>query len=197
MLQYVIYFVTLMNPVAIFVYLIPLKQQRGLDDFTRILVRASLITFIIYSVFALFGEAIFTEILQVNFRSFQVFGGLVLTGLSFNYLVAGKRKMIKTEGEIYDIAAETALPYMVGTGTITMSILIGRALGNLPAILTVGGVIAISFAIIMTLALIRQGMKRRIKDRLDQNLQVFMRLNGFFVGAIGVDLIVQGIRGLI
>ncbi len=197
MLQYVIYFVTLMNPVAIFVYLIPLKQQRGLDDFTRILVRASLITFIIYSVFALFGEAIFTEILQVNFRSFQVFGGLVLTGLSFNYLVAGKRKMIKTEGEIYDIAAETALPYMVGTGTITMSILIGRALGNLPAIFTVGGVIAISFAIIMTLALIRQGMKLRIKDRLDQNLQVFMRLNGFFVGAIGVDLIVQGIRGLI
>jgi len=78
-----------------------------------------------------------------------------------------------------------------------MSIFVGKELGDTTALFIIGGVISISFAIIITLALIRQGMTKKYQDRLDQTLQVFMRLNGFFVGAIGVDFIVQGIRSLL
>jgi multiple antibiotic resistance protein len=184
-----------MNPVAIFVYLLPLKQERGVDEFTKILIRASLLAFFIFTIFALFGEQIFTELLKVNFSSFRIFGGIVLLGLSLNYLVAGKRRFIATKGEMQEIAAQVALPYMVGTGTITMSIIMGRALGKLTAILSIGGVIAISFAIIITLVLIRQKMRKNVKLALDRNLDIFMRLNGFFVGSIGVELIIQGVKG--
>jgi multiple antibiotic resistance protein len=195
MLQYIVYFVTLINPVAIFVYLLPLKQARGINAFTKILIRASLATFLIYAVFALFGEQIFTDILRVDFRSFRIFGGLVLLGISLNFLVYGKRRQIKTKGEDYEIAAQVALPYMVGTGTLTMSIIMGRALGKPTAILIIGAVIAISFAIILILALIRQGMKKNVKLAFDRNLDIFMRLNGFFVGTIGVDLVIKGVQG--
>lgn len=197
MLQYIIYFVTLINPVAIFVYLLPLKQERGIDDFTRVLIRASLFTFVIYSIFALYGEQIFTELLQVEFSSFRVFGGIVLLALSLNYLVAGKRRFIATKGEMNEIAAQVALPYMVGSGTLTMSIIMGRALSKPTAVLSIGAVIAITFAIIITLALIREGVRKNVKAAFDRNLDIFMRLNGFFVGTIGVDLIVKGIQGFL
>ena len=78
MLQYVIYFVTLLNPVALFIYLLPLRQERGMNDFIKILFRAMLIAFIIYAVFAVFGEEIFTKIFRIQFSSFRLFGGLHL-----------------------------------------------------------------------------------------------------------------------
>ena len=197
MLQYIIYFLTLLNPFALFVYLLPLKQERGLDDFVKILFRASLIAFVIYAVFALFGENIFTGLLKIEFNSFRLFGGLVLLGFAFGSIVQGRKSLIATKGEMNDIAAQIALPFMVGAGTIAISILMGNVLGPIPALFSIGSVMAISFALILVLALIRQSLPARLKGGLDQGLNIVLRLNGFFVGSIGVDLIITSLRNLL
>lgn len=197
MLQYLIYFLTLLNPFALFFYLLPLKEERGLNDFIKITLRASLITFAIYCVFAIFGEWIFTNLLNVDFNSFRIFGGMVLLGSALNSIVWGKRAAVATKGEMNAVATQIALPFMVGAGTITMSILIGRELGNLAAIFSIGSVLAASFAIVVSLALARSSMKAPYKDGLDRTLEIIVRLNGFFVGSIGVDIIIRGFEKLL
>ena len=153
MLQYVIYFVTLLNPVALFIYLLPLS-------------------------------------------SFRLFGGLVLLGFAFGTIIQGKRSLIATKGEMNDIAAQIAMPFIVGAGTIAMSIIMGKALGSVVALFSIAGVMAISFAIVLTLALIRQSLRKNLRTGLDQSLNVVLRLNGFFVGSIGVDLIVTSLQNI-
>ena len=197
MLQYLIYFLTLINPFALFFYLLPLKEERGLSDFIKIVLRASFITFVIYCVFALFGEWIFTDLLNVNFDSFRIFGGMVLLGTALNSIVWGKRAVVATKGEMNHVATQIALPFMVGASTITMSILIGRELGDLAAIFSIGSVLATSFAIIVTLALMRSSLKPPYKDGLDRTMEIVVRLNGFFVGSIGVDIIIRGFEKLL
>lgn len=197
MLQYIIYFLTLINPFALFFYLLPLKEERGLNDFIKIVLRACVITFLVYSVFALFGVQIFTDLLGINFDSFRIFGGLVLLGFALSSIVGGRKSVIATKGEMNELATQIALPFMVGAGSITMSILIGRELGNAAAVLSIGSVLALSFAIVITLALIRTSLTPTYKSGMDRMLEIVVRLNGFFVGSVGVDIIIGGIEKII
>ncbi|MEX0748934.1 MAG: MarC family protein [Candidatus Saccharimonadales bacterium] len=196
MAQLIISFLVLMNPFALFVYLLPLKRELGLSSFIQILLRASLISFIIYVLFALFGQQIFSTLLKIDFDSFRIFGGIVVASFALSFILQGKKSLITTRGELSSIAAEVALPFMVGAATITLSILIGRSLSVINAIATIGAAMSINAIIIVLLALFRQTLKNRMLEVFDKNMDIVLRVNGFFVGAIGVDLIITGIRGL-
>lgn len=195
MTQAIISFLIFMNPVALFLYLLPIKKEMGLRRFANIVARASLITYVVYVVFAVSGEKFF-QILSVNFEAFRIFGGLVVASLSLIFIVQGKKSMITTKGELNKIAAEIALPFMVGAGTITLSIIVGRRLGALDASIAIFIVMFLTFAIITALAAIRSSLKPKMKVVFDQNADILLRINSFIIGAIGVDLIVTGFRNL-
>ena len=196
MLQFIFYFLALMNPFALFIYLLPLNKSLSLRSYVWILVRASIISYLIYAFFAVSGEAFFTRVLQIDFDSFRIFGGLVLVGFALSFILQGKESMIRTRGELDKIAAEVALPFMVGAGTITLSIIIGLRLGAALSLLTILIVMILNLAIVVALAGFRHKLKKKRQVVMDKNLEIFLRLNGFIVGAFGVDLIVTGIKNL-
>lgn len=193
MLQFILYFLTILNPFALFIYTLPIKKDHGLKEYINILARASLISFIIYAIFSLSGEALFTGFFQVNFESFRIFGGIVLLSYAIIFLVQGRKSMVNTRGELNVIASEVALPFIVGAGTITLSILMGRNLGGLKSIIAIAITLMLNFLIVILLATIRHGMRNKHKIVLDQNLDIILRLNGFVFGTFGVDLILSGI----
>jgi len=195
MLNFVISFLILLNPFALFIYLLPIKKDRGFPAFANILFRASIISAAIYLAFAFFGEAIFRS-LYIQFEAFRIFGGIVLISFALSFILQGKQSMIATRGELSKIAAEVALPFIVGAGTITQSILIGEVMDNVTALITVTLVMIINFSIIMGLAYARHLLKEPLKIVLDKNAEILLRINGFIVGAYGVDLIITGIANL-
>lgn len=195
MLAYIISFLILLNPFALFIYLLPIKKERGFDTFSSALLRASLISGGIYIIFAVFGQAIFQG-LGVDFESFRIFGGIVLLSFALSFILQGKKSMITTRGELSQLAAEIALPFIVGAGTITLSILIGEALSPVSAILAIIIVMTVNYAVILLLSQIRQNLKEKYKVVFDKNAEVLLRMNGFIVGAYGVNLIVQGISNI-
>lgn len=197
MLELIISFIAILNPFALFIYTLPLKKEQYLGDYISILVRASLISFIIFSLFALSGDAIFTRVLNVDFNSFRIFGGLVLIGFALSFIVQGKESFITTKGELSKLASEVALPFMVGAGTITLSIVLGRRLGATNSVLALALIMSLNLAIILALAVFRQKLRpAKMQEVLDKNLEILLRLNGFVVGAFGVDLVVSGVKGL-
>lgn len=191
-----VYFFVMLNPFALFLYLLPLKKEIGLRHFLYVLAKASFISYAIYSAFALSGEKLF-ETLQVKFDSFRIFGGVVVTSFALLFIVQGKQSMITTRGELNKIASEIALPFMVGAGTITLSILIGRAYGPIMSVLGIGFVLFLNYISIALLAWIRHNLKNKQKVIFDKNAEILLRINGFIVGAFGVDLIVTGIQNLV
>ena len=195
MLSLFISFLVLLNPIALFVYLLPIIKDQGNGHFKSILLRASIISGTIYILFALFGGQAF-ELLGVNFEAFRVFGGIVLVSFALSFILQGKQSMITTRGELSKIAAEVALPFIVGAGTITLSIIVGDELKTIPAVITIFLVMTANYIIIVILGLFRQSLNTKFQVVFDKNSEILLRMNGFIVGAYGVNLIFQGIKSL-
>jgi small neutral amino acid transporter SnatA (MarC family) len=70
-------FLALLNPFMMSVYLIDLITDLRRELFVRVLLRGALISGAVFAVFAWSGDAIFSDVLQVRFASFQIFGGIV------------------------------------------------------------------------------------------------------------------------
>lgn len=78
----------LLNPFLVSVYLIDVFEKLDRKQFTQVLIRAGLIASIVFCCFAMLGDAVFSRIVQAEFASFQIFGGVVflLIGLQFVFL---------------------------------------------------------------------------------------------------------------
>ncbi len=196
MIPFIFSFLILLNPFALFIYLLPLYKEHDLKTFFKILLGASVISYFIYAAFAIFGQRIF-QALQVNFEAFRIFGGIVLVSFALSFILQGKKSMITTRGELSKIASEVALPFMVGAGTITLSILIGESLSVVESSFTIATVMILNFLIVGGLMLTRDSLDSKFKLVLDKNAEILLRLNGFIVGAYGIDLVLTGIKNLL
>ncbi len=197
MFSHIIAFLAMMNPFAMFLYLGPVMEELDNKDFLKVLMKASLISLIVFVAFIFSGDFIFTKVLQIDFNSFRIFGGVIVFSLAYLFIVKGHKALIIMQGDLDDLAEEIALPYMVGAGTISMTILMTKDVGTADSLISVLLILAVNLLIIISLKKIRDLLsKKKLKIAFDKNMGILLRLNGFFLGAIGVHMIVAGIRSL-
>lgn len=190
-------FLVMLNPFALFLYLKPLMRDLTDREFLSVFFRASLISFFIYLAFVLFGNFIFATVFRISFESFRIFGGIILFSLAYMFIVRGKKAFIQTKGDLHDMASEIALPFMVGAGTISLSILLGEQLPMPYGVLALVLIMVINFGIVLGLKEMRSRIKvHKLRVAFDKNMEILLRINGFFVGAIGIDMIANGIRNM-
>ncbi len=195
MLQFIISFLVLLNPFALFMYLNPIAKDLNRKNFLRVLLKAAGLSLVIFLAAALFGKFIFENFLFINFSSFKIFGGIVITTYALIFIIQGRKSFFILKESLDDLAAEIALPFMVGAATISLCIIIGNRLGAVTAagIITITMIIHISLVFLLT-ALKYTLFKKRLRIAFDKIMGMFLRLNGFIVGAIGMNLIVSGAR---
>jgi len=185
----------MINPFAIFIYLTPVMRSLHHRGFVLVFLKSSLISFFLLLFFFFAGEYVFKNILSINFESFRIFGGIVIFSFAYLYIVSGRRALILIKENLDDLASEIAIPFIAGVGTISLTILVSHRLNMWQGILTITSVLLINFGIIIGLKLIRDRMpSKKFKIFFDKNMQVLMRIMGFLIGAIGIDLIIAGIK---
>ena len=195
MVSFLISMIVLINPFALFVYLVPVMQDIPRSDFFKVLFKSTLISLLIYFVFSQFGEFIFSRIFSINFESFRIFGGIVIFIMALVFIIQGKKSFITLKGSLDDLASEIAMPFLVGASTIAISILIGKKYSAVKATLIIILALAINFATIAVLVFIKDALpSQRLKIAFDKLMGYFLRINGFLVGAIGIDMTIRGIR---
>lgn len=194
MIKLAVSFLILMNPFAQFLYLKSVVDELDLRTFIVVYGKASLMSFIIYIFFAKVGEALFTEFFSIRFESFKIFGGIIIFSYAFSFIMTGAKSMVRLKENLDDLASEIALPFIVGAGTIYLSILIGKNTPNIGlAIIIIGSVMAINFGCVVLFAFVKEQFKRQRRIAFDKLISIAMRLNGFFMGAIGVNMIIDGL----
>lgn len=197
MLSVILGFLVMLNPFALFLYLRPVMQDLTHQQFLAVFTRASLISFVIFLVFILFGNFIFEKIFRIYFDAFRIFGGIILFSLAYLYIVKGQRGFIQVRENLDDLASEIALPFMVGAGTISLSIVMGDQLMVYEGVISLMIIMTINFIGVIGLKEMRARIRSaKFQVAFDKNMEILMRINGFFVGAIGVDMIVRGIENL-
>lgn len=197
MLSSIIEILVMLNPFALFLYLEPIRKDLSHRDFMIVILKASAISFTICLTFFFFGDVIFKQVFRIDFEAFRIFGGIIIFSYAYFFIVKGQKALIMIKENLDDLASEIALPFMVGAGTLSLSILLSQKHSMLIGSVSLVIIFLVNFLTIFFLKKMRDSIEgRKFKTAFDKNMEVLLRLNGFFIGAIGINMILDGIINL-
>lgn len=183
----------LLNPFLLVVYLVDIIKHKTANVFRNILIRAGLISFTVFSMFAILGDAIFSKMLNADFASFQIFGGVIFLIIGIQFIFKGGVAIEVLRRESKYVAGAIAMPIFIGPGTISYSVIIGKKLSKIDAILAIGITVFLCISILYILKLIFDKIRNSKEDLLEQYLDIAGRVTAFVIGTISIEMIITGI----
>ena len=194
--QSLVSFIAILNPFALALYLSNLMDELDRKQFFYVLSQASLISLVVFILFAWCGEPLLVDFLDVQPSALRVFGGVIFVIVAYQYVIQGYKATAFLRGNIDELPSSIALPYMIGAGTITQSILTGKRHAMGQTLLIIISTIVISFLIVAVFKFIRDHMSRSNERVFHRYVNIFARLNGLIIGAISIDMITTGLKQL-
>jgi len=183
----------LLNPFLMSVYLGELIKGMPFRGFSRQLIHAGLISYVVFLLFAWGGEAIFQDVLQVRFLSFMIFGGIT-------FLIIGIRMILGVGAPVEslspfkeELSGAIAMPFIVGPGTITASVLAGSRLQFDAAAGAIALGLAVAIGAILGVKWIYDIVQTRKEVYVRRYMDIAGRVTALFTGAFAIELILKGI----
>jgi multiple antibiotic resistance protein len=189
-------FLAILNPFALCLYLAGVMDDLQFRVFVKVLVWASLISMVVFWVFALTGERLLVEFLGVRPEALRIFGGVIFFIIAYNYVTTGYRATEALRGSLEELPSAIALPFMIGAGTITEAILLGKRHGPHLSIFLLFLGLCVCFVFVVGFKLVKDCLKGEREKVFERYVNIFSRINGLFIGAISTDMVVSGIRKL-
>jgi multiple antibiotic resistance protein len=184
---------TLLNPFLLSIYLLDLIEQLDRATFLRALVRGMMISFAVFSVFAVAGDAIFSRVLQVQFAAFLIFGGVVFLIIAIRYVMVGSQAIRDLRGSAEHLSGSIAMPFLIGPGTVSASVLAGSRQSAPFAILSIALALAVAIAAVLLLKLLHDHVRKRQERLVERYVDIVGRISALVIGTIAVDMILRGI----
>ncbi len=184
----------LLNPFLMSVYLINLIRELPKSDFTKVVIRAHIISFVAFAIFAISGESIFENVFKVHFASFLIFGGIVFLMIGIKAVFSGQISLLETRGDPEHIAGAIAMPFMIAPGTLSASVLIGSSLPRNTAILAIAIAVLGSLVSLILFKIIHDPLKKSNERLLNRYVEIIGRVVAVFTGTYAIEMIANGIR---
>lgn len=184
----------LLNPFLVVVYLIDVMQNMEGRLFRPVMLRAAMISSVVFCFFAILGDTVFSKIMQVEFASFQIFGGIIFLLIGLQFVFRGPQAIEILRGESEHLAGAIAMPILIGPGTISVSVIIGERLDPLMACLSVLSAVSISVVIILLLKYLHDIARTRHERLIQRYIEIAGRITALYVGTVSIEMIMQGVR---
>lgn len=184
----------LLNPFLMTIYLLDLIRDLDAPTFRRVLLRGALISALVFVGFALTGDLLFRELLQVRFASFQIFGGVIFLLIGIRFVMQGPGAIEQLRGEPEHVAGSIALPFMIGPGTVSASVLAGT---RLPPHLAVTAVIVALTATVLGVIVIKNlhdHVRTRNEALVERYVDLVGRVSALLIGTFAIDMILSGLE---
>jgi len=184
----------IMNPIAMTPFFITLTKDADEDTKKAVAFKATLIAFIIVSVFVLSGSFLF-KFFGISIPSFKIFGGFIigLVGLDMINSKKPSTKNTKIALKDFDIGqaiSPLATPILAGPGTIVTAMNYVDPENHITIFTTI-----VSFAVVVILTYLAFRSSEFLTKKLGDNvIQVISKVMGLIIGVIGVDMIISGIK---
>ena len=183
----------LLNPFLMSVYLLDLITDLSRPVFMRVLARGALVSAVVFSVFAWTGDAIFSNVLHVRFASFQVFGGIIFLAIGVRFVFKGADALRTMRGQPEHIAGSIAMPFMIGPGTVSASVVVGARLPVLEAVLVVFATLAATVALVGSIKLAHDFVKSHNARLIDRYVEIVGLLSALLIGTFAIEMIFEGV----
>jgi len=184
----------LLNPFLLIIYLIDVVEKLDRKQFTKVLTRAGLIATAVFWFFSVLGDTVFSDVMQVEFASFQIFGGIVFLLIGLQFVFHGPTAIEILRGESQHLSGAIAMPILIGPGSISASIIIGKRHDAIPACGTVLIAVLISIFIMIGLKALHDFVRPKREALVERYIEVAGRVTALFVGTMSIEMIMQGIK---
>lgn len=184
---------TLLNPFLILVYLIEMVKELAVKQFAQIVIYAGLVASVVYSFFAILGDAIFGDIVQAEFASFQIFGGVILLLIGLQFVFRGPMSMTMLKNKSGYSVGAIAMPVLIGPGTISASLLIGKRHDQLEAIAVIFAGTALAIIVVIALKSLHDFVLPRSEPLVNRYIEITGRISALYVGTVAVEMIMKGL----
>lgn len=187
-------FFVLLNPFLMSIYLLDLIQDLGFRRFTQVLVRGACISGVVFCIFTVVGERFFTDVLQVRFGSFLIFGGIIFLMIGVRFIMQGSESIKAMRGKAEHLEGSVAMPFMIGPATVSASVLAGSTLGTGAAI---GAVVTGLFLVtvsMLVVKLVHDRVKERNEKLVERYVEITGRVMALIIGTYAVEMLVTGVE---
>jgi len=184
----------LLNPFIMSVYLIELIKGMAMRDFATQLLRAGLLSLAVLLAFAWAGEVIFEDVMQVRFLSFMIFGGITFLIIGVRLILYATPPVQSLRPESKEVSGAIAMPFIIGPGTISASVLAGSRLNFLLGALAIGLALAAAIGSIVLLKKLHDMVQTRSARYVERYVEIAGRVTGLFTGSFAVEMILKGIE---
>lgn len=190
--QSMLLMLVLLNPFLVIIYLVDVVRNLDQHQFHLVLIRAGVIASVVLCAFAILGDAIFSS-LQVEFASFQIFGGIVFLLIGLQFVFRGPTAIEILQGKSRHIAGSIAMPVLIGPGTISASIVIGERLETIFAAAAVLSAVIVCLITITLLKRLHDYVLPRREALIERYIEIAGRITALYVGTVAIDMIMQGL----
>ncbi len=185
---------TLLNPFLLSIYLLDLIHELETGVFARILARGVFIAGLAFVFFAWTGDAVFSRYLQVRFASFQVFGGVIFLLIGIRFVFEGVGTIRRLRGAPEQLAGSIAMPFMIGPGTVSASIVVGARHPVLGAITVVAAALVATTALVLIIKVLHDRLKEHDARLTDRYIEIVGRVSALLIGTFSVEMIMEGVK---
>ncbi|ERT09249.1 marC integral membrane family protein [Lyngbya aestuarii BL J] len=184
----------LLNPFLMSIYLMDLIQKFDLRTFSIYLLRGTLISAIVFITFAWTGETVFQKILQVRFESFIIFGGIIFLIIGLRFFFGGSDAIGQLRGQPRGVAITIAMPYMIGPGTVSASVIAGSRLSPLFSALSILMALFITVISIIIMKWLHDYVRKQNEAIVERYIDIAGRTSALIIGTFAIDMIMRGIE---
>jgi len=183
----------LLNPFLMSVYLMDLIQDLSAGTFFRVLVRGALVSFFVFLFFSYAGESAFT-LLGGRFASFLFFGGVVFLLIGIRFVFMGSEAIREIRGKADYIEGSIALPFMIGPGTVSASVLVGTQNNLLWSAVSIFTSLFFAVVSLFILKIFFDLVRERYATFMERYIDIVGRIGSLLIGTIAVDMIFQALE---
>ncbi len=183
----------LLNPFLLIVYLLDLVEELSKAEFARVLIRAGMISLIVFALVAVVGEKLFVDIFQVKFASFQIFGGLIFLIVGLRFVFVGYEAFKELRGKPGHISGSIAMPIMIGPATVSASVITGQRLDTPHALLSIFIALFLSVISMIFMKNVYEYIQWRNEKLVHRYIEITGRVTALVAGMISVEMIMSGV----
>ncbi|QIC70242.1 MarC family protein [Acinetobacter indicus] len=189
-------FFSLLNPFLMSIYMLGIIRNSEARVFNRALIQGSLISFVVFIIFAKTGEAFFHDVLHVRFESFQIFGGIIFLVIGYHYVFEGADTIGVMRGAPHHLAGTIAMPFMIGPGTISAAVITGIQLSLWQLVLVIFVTLFLTCSLLILMKYAHDHLQYKHSNYIDLYVDIVGRLAALLIGTIAIDMIVTGVSGI-
>lgn len=181
----------IIDPIGVAAISVGLTSGKSYKEKQAIILRASIVAFVILLIFGYFGEA-FLDQIGISMAAFRVSGGLLLFITALEMLFGGRnQRRSNVDGGNDPSIYPLAMPLLAGPGAMTaMILMMGESTGDVAA----QGVVVGTLVLVLVMTIVLSLMVNRYSHHLGTTgIEILNRFLAIVLAALAVQFIADGI----